>query len=175
VGIADDIKNLGDDIVTSYDMRVKGIEKVVKDTHKMLKGFQSEHKEMAADLRKGLKQGETDRLNAFKSMMAETQAYVKNSLKEFSDAHAHMSEELKKELGKYVDDMVNATKKLMSDIQARQKERNTEVADLLQAYKNGREKMAANWQSMAAAMANRRGIKPEVEAEVRVRPVEEAI
>jgi len=182
MGIADDMKNLGEDIIGSYALRVKAIGELVKDTNKMLKGFQKEHKGMAADLRKGLKQGETDRLNTFKSMMAEIQKgvkeiepYVKNKLKEFSDAHADMSEELKKELAKYVDDMVNTTKKLMGDIQARQKERNAEVADLLEAFNTEREKMAANWQSMAATMAKRRGIKPEVEAEVRVRPVEEAI
>ena len=182
MGIADDMKNLGEEIGASYDIRVKAIGVLVKDTNKMLKGFQKEHNGMAADLRAGLEKGETERLNTFKSMMAEIQkgvkeieTYVKNKLKEFSDAHADMSEELKKELAKYVDDMVNGTKKLMGDIQARQKERNAEVADLLEAFKTEREKMAANWQSMAATMANRRGIKPEVEAEVRVRPVEEAI
>jgi len=35
--------------------------------------------------------------------------------------------------------------------------------------------MAANWQSLTATMAKKRSIKPKVEAEVKVRPVEEAI
>jgi len=166
MGIADDMKKLGEDIAASYDMRVNAIEELVKDTHKMLKGFQNEHKEMAANLRRGLEQGEADRLNAFQSMMAEIQEgvkeieiYVKNKLKEFSDAHAEMSGELKKELAKYVDDMVKATRKLMGDIQARQKERNAEVADLLEAFKTERENMAANWQALTATMVERRGIK----------------
>ncbi len=233
MGIADDIKNLGEDIAGSYDMRVKAIGVLVKDTHKMLKGFRREHKEMAGNLRGELAKGEADRLKAFKSMMADIQkgvkeietyvenklkefsdahkemadklrsdlekgekgrlkdfksmmtgikkaikeieTYVANKLKEFSDAHADMSEELKKELAKYVDDMVKATRKLMGDIQARQKERNAEVADLLEAFKTEREKMAANWQSIVATMAKKRGIMPEVEAEVKVRPVKEAI
>ena len=229
MGIANDMKNLGEDIVASYGMRVKAIGTLAKDTHKMLKGFRSEHKEMAgilraglekaetarlknfksmmadiqkaikeieaytanklkefhtaheemaANLRKSLEQGETDRIKAFKPMMADIQkgireieTYVKNKLKEFSDAHADMSEELKKALAKYVDDMVKATKKLMSDIQKRQKERNAEVADLLEAFKTEREKMAANWQTMAETMAKKRGVMPKVEAEVKVRPV----
>jgi uncharacterized protein YukE len=233
MGIAEDIKNLGEDIVTSYDMRVKAIGVLVKDTHNMLKGFQTEHKEMSdklkADLAKGeedrlknfkammaeiqkfvsdiaeevsamikrfqeehkamaneqrknLEKGEGDRLKAFNSMMAkiqkgikEIETYVKNKLKEFSDAHADMSEELKKALAKYVDDMVKATKKLMGDIQKRQEERNAEVADLLDAFKTEREEMAANWQALTATMAKKRGIMPKVEAEVRVRPVKEAI
>ncbi|MDP2960613.1 MAG: hypothetical protein Q8N71_04235, partial [candidate division Zixibacteria bacterium] len=66
--------------------------------------------------------------------------------------------------------------------QKRQKERtaevadlNAEVADLLETFKTEREKMAANWQALTATMAKKRGIKPKVEAEVKVRPVKEAI
>jgi len=93
-----------------------------------------------------------------------------------------MSEELKKMLAQYVADMVKATKNLMGDIQKRQKVRtaeiadlNAEVADLLETFKTEREKMAANWQALTTTMAKKRGIKPKVEAEVKVRPVEEAI
>jgi len=233
MGIAIDMKKLGEDIVASYDVRVKAIGTLVNNVHRtlksftterkkmadklktdlakgeeerlkgfraliaetqkfvsnltkevsdMIKRFEKEHKEMADKLKANLAKGEEDRLKAFKPIMAEIQkrikeieTYVKNKLKEFSDAHADMSEELKKELAKYVDDMVNATKKLMAEIQARQKERNAEVADLLEAYKTEREKMAANWQALTSKMAKKRGIKPEVEVEVKVRPVEEAI
>jgi len=229
MGIASDMKNLSEDIVSSYDVRVKAIGILVNNVHRTLKGFstnrkkmaneqakalkdfvnelsnsvgnmiegiQKGHKEMAdklkADLAKGEEErlkGEEERLKDFKTMMADIQkavkeieTYVKNKLKEFSDTHADMSEELKKELAKYVNDLVNTTKelmannkKLMGNIQARQKERNAEVADLLEAFKTEREKMAANWQALTAKMAKKRGIKPEVEVEVKVRPVEEAV
>lgn len=215
MGIATDIKTLGEDIVASHDLRVKAVGDLVVDTrgmlkefaqdHKemseeqaknladfvvelskdvsnMIKSFQNEHKEMGSALKGSLKQGEADRLKNFKDMMGNIQkcvegieTYVANKLKEFSDAHADMSERLQKELAKYVDDMVKATKKLMSDIQARQKGRNAEVADLLKAFETEREKMAANWQALTATMAKKRGIKPEIEAEVKARPVEEAI
>lgn len=284
MGIADDTKKLGEDIIASHDMRVKAIGELVEDTHNLLEGFQSEHKEMAdklgadlvrgeedrlkdfkammsdiekfvadvvkgtydmlkrfqsehkemadklrADLAEGeedrknmseeqaraladfvtdltkdvgnmitgiqkdhkemadklradLAKGEEDRLESFKPMMAEIQkgveeieTYVRNKLKEFSDAHAEMSEELKKDLARYVDGMVKATKGLMSDIQARQKERNAEVADLLEEFNTEREKMAANWQALSAKMANKRGAAPKVEAEIKVRPVQEAV
>ena len=182
MGIASDIKTLGEDIVASYDTRVKAIGTLVKDTHQMLKGFDAEHKEMSEKLEADLAKGEEDRIKDFKPMMAgirkeikEIETYVAKKLKEFHGAHADMSEELKKELAKYVDDMVKATKKLMSDIQARQKERNTEVADLLEAYKTEREKMAANWQALTATMAKRRGRKPVVSAGAEVKTVEEAV
>jgi len=247
MGISNDMKKLREDIVADYDVRVKAIGVLVKDTHKMLKGFQAEHKEMATNLRgelakgeekrlkgeeqrlkdfqvtmaniqkfvsdlgkevsamierfqkehkamadelkENLEKGEVDRLKTFNDMMGnihqdinQIETYVANKLKEFSDAHAGMSEELKKMLAQYVADMVKATKNLMGDIQKRQKERtaeiadlNAEVADLLDAFKTEREKMAANWQALTATMAKKRGIKPKVEAEVKVRPVKEAI
>jgi len=160
----------------------KFVSNLTKEVSDMIKRFEKEHKEMSDKLKADLAKGEEERLKAFKPMMAEIQGrikeietYVKNKLKEFSDAHADMSEELKKELAKYVNDIANANKKLMSDIQARQKERNAEVADLLDAFKTEREEMAANWQALTAKMAKKRGIKPKVEVEVKVRPVEEAI
>jgi len=183
MGIAEDIEKLGEDIVASYDGRVKAIGTLVKDTHQMLKGFDAEHKEMSEKLSADLAKGETDRLKAHKDMMRDInkgikdiETYVKNKLKEFSDAHANMSEELKKDLAKYVDDMVKTTKKLMSEIQARQKERNAQVADLLEAYNTEREEMAANWQALTATMAERRGSEPvEVEAGEEIETVEEAV
>jgi len=183
MGIADDVKRLGEDIVASYNARVKAIGTIVKDTRNTLEGFHTEHKDMADALKVSLEKGETDRLQTFKGMMGDIrkdindiETYVKNKLQEFSDAHAEMSEELKKELAKYADDMVKATKKLMDEIRARQKERNAQVADLLEAYKTEREKMAAHWQAMAATMAKKRGAEPvEVEVGAEVKTVEEAV
>ena len=54
MGIAGDIKTLGEDIVASYDGRVKAIGTLVKDTHNMLKGFRTEHKEMSSKQAKSL-------------------------------------------------------------------------------------------------------------------------
>jgi len=218
MGIADDMKNLGEDIVASYDIRVKAIGELVKDTNDMLKGFQKEHKEMAANLKASLRKGEEDRLKDFETMMNDVKKFVADMvsttaklmegirkeqadrnkgvadlLAKFAKDHEVMANELRKSLAegetarledfktmmggiqKYVDDVVKETKRLISEIRARQDERNKGVLDLLQEFKSEREKMAANWQSMAATMAKGRGIKPEVEAEVRVRPVEEAI
>ncbi len=181
---ADDMKKLGEDIVASYDMRIKAVGELVKDTHKMLKGFEREHKERAANLGTDLAKGEDSRLKGednriktFNAMMAETQkaiegieVEVKKKLKEFSSAHTAISKEQKKELAQYVHGMVKATEDLMSDIQQRikdirkrQKERKAEVVDLkaeavdlLEGFKAESEKMAANWQALTATMARRR-------------------
>jgi hypothetical protein len=197
MGIASDIKTLGEDIVASYDGRIKAIGTLVKDTHQMLKGFgadrkqmseeqaksladfvvelsknvvgmikgfQKEHKEMADNLNESLEKGETDRLKNFKDMMGDIskgikdiETYVAKKLKEFSDAHADMSEALKKDLAKYVAGIVSETK------------------GLLGGFADEKEKMAANWQSLTATMAKRRGGKPVVSAGAKVETVEEAV
>lgn len=200
MGIASDIKTLGEDIVASYDSRVKAIGTLVKDTHQMLKGFDAEHKEMSEKLRADLAKGEEDRLKDFKALMGEIKKFVGGVVKETAALLKKLQEEykvmadelkdslakgeterlkefkaLKAEIEKYVDDVVKTTKRLMDEIRKRQKERNAQVADLLEAYKTERERMAANWQALTATMAKRRGIKPIVEAEVKVVPVEEAI
>jgi len=131
MGVAGDTKKLTEDILASYDLRVKEIRKLEKDTQSMLKEFQGEQKDMAEQLKKTFKQAEADRLKASGS--------------------------------------------LKNEIQAEQKNRNKAVADLLKELKTEREKMSANWQTLTAAMAKRRSGKPTMEAEVKVRPVEEAI
>jgi len=131
MGVAGDTKKLGEDIIASYDLRVKEIRKLEKDTQSMLKEFQGEQKDMAAKLKKTLEQGEADRIKASGS--------------------------------------------LKSEIQAEQEKRNKEVADLLQEFSTEKEKMSANWQTLTASMSKRRSGKPTVEAEVKVRPVEETI
>ena len=144
--VADDIKKLGEDIVASYDLRVKEIRKLAKDTQNTLKGFQGEQKKMAAELRRTLEQGEAERNKT-----------VADLLEKFAKDHEDMAAELRKTLkeGEVV--------------------RLKEVLNLLQEFKTEREKMAANWQALTAAMAKRRSIKPKVETWVKARPVEEAI
>jgi len=149
-----------------------------KDVSNMIKSFQNEHKEMGSALKESLKQseadrkqGEADRLKNFKDMMRNIQkciedieTYVANKLKEFSDAHADMGERLKKDLDKYVAGIVSETKRLLKGFQADRKEVSKEL-----------QQMATHWQALTATMAKRRGVKPEVEAKVKARPVEEAI
>ena len=180
MGIADDVKNLSEDIVTSYNARVKAIGAIVNDTRKTLKGFHAEHQEMSAQqakdlagfvadltknvgsMLKGFRSEHKDMAASLKASLEKNtrdiEAYVKKKLQEFSDAHAEMSDELKKDLAKYVADIVKGTQ------------------ELLGGFHGEREKMAAHWQAMAAVMAKKRGVGPvEVEAESEVKTVEEAV
>ncbi len=140
------------------------VNNLTKDVGDMMKDIQKVHKEMADNLKESLEKGEADRLKEFKDMMGNIQkdvkdieTYVANKLKEFSDAHAEMSEELKKDLAKYVAGIVSESRNLLKD------------------YKTEREKMAANWQSMAVAMAKKRGGKPGEEVKAVEEVKEEAM
>lgn len=124
MGIASDIKQLGEDIIDSYDVRVKAIGQLEGDVHKMLKGFQTEHKEMAANLNDFLAKGEKDRLAGFKAMMADTQKFISNLTKEvssmikrFQKEHKEMADELKDSLAKGETDRLKAFKPMMNEIQ----------------------------------------------------------
>lgn len=113
MGIATDMRRLSEDIVASYDMRVKVVGGLVKDTHNMLKGFQAGHKEMATRLRASLEKGEAERLKAFNPMMSEIKRCI-------AEGSAKLKEEIQKE----------------------QKDRNKIVADLLGRFAKSHETMA---------------------------------
>jgi hypothetical protein len=176
MGIANDVKNLNEDMVASYDARIHTIGTIVKETqtlakhtHTMLKGFNSEHKERSveqaailndfmADLTKNVgamiegfqkdrKNIETALKSSLKKSTKDIETCVKNKLRDFSGAHAEMSVELKKDLAKYVADVVSGTQ------------------ELLRAFHEEREQMVDHWQAMAAVMARKRGFDPvEVKA-----------
>jgi Fe2+ transport system protein B len=156
-----------------------------KNVDAMIKEFHNAHVEMSEKirkngegLRKDLAKGETDRLNSFKSMMGQIQkrideiqkrkneieTYAKNKLKEFHDDHTDMSEKLKKNLTDYVEGIISETRNLLTGFESERKR----IADDLQ-------RMATNWQNMAAAMAERRGVKAEVKEEIKVKPIKESV
>ena len=196
MGVGEDTKKLTEDILASYDLRVKEVRKLEKDTQSMLKGFQGEQKDMAAELKKTFKQAEADRLKAeadrikaFASMKNEILAEqakrnkaVTDLLGKFSKDHQDVAAELRKTLEqaeadrmKAEADRIKASGSLKSEILAEQKNRNKAVAGLLQEFSAEGEMMSASWKSLNAAMAKRRSGKPTVEAEVMVRSVKEAI
>ena len=197
MGIADDVKNLGEDIVASYNARVEAIGTIVKDTRTTLKGFHAEHQEMSAEQAKDLAKFVADLTNN-----------VGNMLKGFSSEHKEMADALKVSLEKGETDRLKTFKGMMGDIRkdindietyvksklqefsAAHAEMSDElkkdlakyVADivkgtreLLGGFHDEREQMAAHWQAMAAVMAKKRGVEPvEVEAGADVKTVEKA-
>ena len=199
MGIADDMKILTEDIVASYGLRVKTIRELEKDTHDMLKGFQSEHRElekdtndmlkgfqsehkkMADELRKTLAEENSGLMNQFqaedKDRIAEREdrnKVVAELLDKFAKDHEAMADELRKTLAEENSGLMNQFQAEGKDRISEREDRNKVVLDLLQGFKTEREKMAASWQALTAAMAKKSSIKPKVTAEGKVRSVKEA-
>ena len=141
MAIATDMKNLGEEIIASYDMRIKAVGGLVKDTHKMLKGFHTEHKEMSAALRAELAKGEQSRLKDFKAMMsdiekslADATKNVASMIKGFQKDHKAMAGELEAGLEQGETERLKDFQKTMSDIQKDIKEIETYVANKLKEF-----------------------------------------
>ena len=139
--IAEDMKKLTEDIMASHDVRVKALGALVSDTHKMLKGFHTEHKEMSAALRAELAKGEQSRLKDFKAMMSDIEKTladltknVSNMIKGFQKDHKAMADELEAGLEQGETQRLKDFQKMMSDIQKDMKEIETFVANKLKEF-----------------------------------------
>ena len=122
--IAESMRNTAENIIGSYNVRVKGLGGLVVDTQKTLKGFASDRKKMAREQAETLEKGETDRLKSFKVMMGgiqkdikDIETYVINKIKEFSDAHADMGKGQAKILMHFITDLTNDVSSMMSGFQ----------------------------------------------------------
>jgi hypothetical protein len=82
LGIADSMKGITENIIGSYDVRVKALKELVGDTHKTIKGFTADRKEMGAEQAKNL----GDFVNGLEKG-------VGSMLKGFQASHKEMSAE----------------------------------------------------------------------------------
>ncbi len=89
---SEDTKKLGEDIISSYKLRIKAVGEIVSATHNMLTDFQKDHKTMSDKLGKNLERGEKDRLKESHTIMAgitkeqvERNKYVTDLLQKFAD------------------------------------------------------------------------------------------
>ena len=137
MGLNEDFKRMGEEIIDSYDLRAKTIAEVVDnvqkirdEVHSTLKEFAGNRAKMSAEQKKAL----TD-------FIEELCRNVATLVKEFHTAHSNMSKELKKDLAHYVSGIKN------------------EVAEKLKEFQDERKKMAAQWQSLVEKTDKRRGIK----------------
>jgi hypothetical protein len=117
MGLATEMKNLSEELLSSFKQRIKENEELVSDVQKTLDGFHKDHQEMTAllnanamELRKGLASDEKERLNTYKELMGnihqmiasiqsevvEIQTSTFNMINEFTTDRAQMAVELNK-------------------------------------------------------------------------------
>src|SRR5664279_2747002 len=89
MGLASGMKNLSEDILNSFKLRVKENEELISEVQKTLDSFRKDHQEMAAKLnanamtmRKGLANGEKERLSTYNEFMSEVHLMIADIQKE---------------------------------------------------------------------------------------------
>ena len=125
MGIADSMKSITENIVGSYDVRVKALKDLVIDTHKTIKGFTADRKQMS--------EKQAMNLAAFVNALTKN---VGTMLKGFQASHKEMSEEQSNDLESFV-------KSIAKD-----------VAETLKGFQTDREKMSEGLKESLAKAAN---------------------
>ena len=169
--IAQDMKRLGEDIVTSYDTRIAAVGNIIVETGDLLKRFDKEHKGMSVELKRDLAQGEDERLKAFKALLSDIQkrqkereTEVEKMLKTFQKEHKEMADALEKMLAASENERLKEFKPMLAGIQKRIKEIGTEVANYLAEVKDDMTKAGEAWQKMAGQMERvRHGVAIKIE------------
>lgn len=99
MGLVSEMKNLTEELLTSFKNRIKENEELVVEVQKTLVGFKKDHQEMtnvlnanALALRKGLAAGEKERLGAFTNLMTEIHQTISSIQQEVVEIQSSTNE-----------------------------------------------------------------------------------
>lgn len=174
------LKNLAEDIVVSYDARVKVVGEIVEDTHKILDGFRKNREEMSDNLREVLAKSESLRKKDFSAMMQDIlltqhkkEENVKKMLAGFREEESRVAEHLRGLLKRGEELRLADFKKTLVRIRQDQaaREANTgeqvraelaamqdEVHKMLEAFKKEREAAAEEWKKISPMLAKKKDL-----------------
>lgn len=164
MGIAESMKNITENIITSNDMRIKAISNLVADIRNILNDFSSKRKKSSDD--------QKEALNIFVKNLS---GKVKNLLKEFQKNRKNMREAQAKSLAGFVKDLdkeVNSMvgdfhkervekfgklkkelAKEISDIKIDVKKLVNEADNLISEYRDDIKNAHNTWQEMSVTLA----------------------
>ncbi len=104
--IAESMRSTAENIIASYNVRVKALGDLVADTHKTLKGFASDRKKMARE--------QAESLTHFTRGLSKS---VEDMLKRFREDHQQMSDEQTKHLTDFIKDLTNGVSSMLGGFQ----------------------------------------------------------
>ena len=151
MGLASEMKNLSEELLSSFKNRIKENTELVIEVQKTLDGFRKDHMELAAvlhanaaSLRKGLARGEKERLNTYNEMMSgihhtigsiqkevvAIQASTLGMINEFSNDRAVMAEGLNKFFAHGKSDRMKNEKSRMKEFDALMKNINLDIKSI---------------------------------------------
>ena len=164
------LKNLAEDIIVSYDSRVRLVGEIVEDTHKTLDEFRAKREEMNDNLREVLAKSESLRKKDFNAMMQDIlltqqkrEENVKKMLADFREEEVRVAERLrellkrgeelrladfKKTLGRIREDQASREANTGEQVRVELATMQTEVYKMLEAFKKEREAATEEWQKV---------------------------
>jgi hypothetical protein len=120
MGIADSMKEITENIITSYDVRVKAVGDLAADTRKTLEGFAKERKKMSKEQAKNLA-----------DFVEDLSKSVEDMLKEFQREHKQMSGEQVKSLAAFVNNLIKDVGSMVNRFQRERSTMSKEVKNKL--------------------------------------------
>jgi len=155
MGIADDMKRVAEELVSSYQARISEVALIIDNTNQILEDFKSKRNEMANQLKETLARGESLRKKDFDTLMKEILAgqdrrekEVKSLLRTFFEEQREIAEFIRKSLTGGEKIRVEDFRKMLKGIQAKQKARENEVRTTLVEFQTEYKEMAGSLHSL---------------------------
>lgn len=169
--ISNGMKNIVENIVSSYEARIQGIGAIFDTTHQILEGFQDsfldtkqEREKVNAELRESLAKNESLRKKDFDNMMQgilstqdEREREVRNLLNRYLNEQKEMAQTLRDNLAKVKDALargeagrVKEFQVFIKEILASHEERKEEVASKLKEFQKEQQEVAKRLKELLA-------------------------
>lgn len=169
--ISNEMKNIVDNIVSSYEARIQSIGTLFDTTHQILLGFQDslldtrqEREKLNAELRESLTKNESLRRKDFDNMMQgiliaqdEREKEVRKLLNSYLIEQKEMVRSLRENLGKFKNSLekgevrrVKEFQEMIKHILAKQEERKDEVTSRLKEFKKEQKVLASGLKELLA-------------------------
>lgn len=155
MGIAEDMKRVVQEIVSSYGSRISTVGIIIDNTHQLLDDFKTKRNEMNNQLKETLAKEESLRKKDFDNMMKDTLSHqderekqVRDLLRNFLEEQKETAETIKDNLAEAENVRIDDFKKMLQDIQVRQKIRENEVSTRLKEFQKEYKEMAESLRSL---------------------------
>lgn len=157
MNVAQQMKSLAEDIVSSYESRINAIENIITSTQETLQNFRDEKYKMSEELKDRLANHESLRKKDFDLMMKdilskqdERVSGVKSLLAQYLNEQKELAKLLRETLIKGESMRLKEFKYMMKEIQERQKRREEEVKRTLQEFKKEQDELRDALKEMLA-------------------------
>lgn len=169
--LAEDMKNIVDDIISSYEIRIQSIGVIFDTTHQLLEGFhesfldtKEEREKLSAELRENLAKNESLRRKDFDNMQQgilsiqdERGKEVRSILKNYLNEHKEMAFALRENLSKVKSALANGEIERIKEFQVMIKEtlvkqdvRKNEITAKLKEFQKQQQELAKGLKELLA-------------------------